>query len=564
MRRAAVAAVVLALTAPSSATAARFAIGLERGASPAAVAERVGHATGGTVSTLAPFALTLQARSARGVARLRGVAYVERLERARRLSFVATDPLAKRQWYLDAIKAFTYWPQLPTFRAPVYVAVIDSGVDASHPELVSRIEEARSFVDDFPRRDAQGHGTFVAGLIAAEANNAQGIAGIGFPVRLLVAKVVRSDGTISPEAEARAIRWAVARGAQVINLSLGGTRDPLQPARDTFSQLEASAIDYAVENGVVVVAAVGNGDQAPSLPWGYANYPAALPHVIGVSALARDGSVPTFSNRDKIYNDVAAPGVDIVSTLPRAHTELRPFCVEQGYSPCGSKEFKRGEGTSFAAPQVSAAVALMLSENPLLKPEQISLLLRRSAADVTPFTGCKQCWLEHDDYSGWGRLDVEAALRAALAELPRTDQFEPNDEAAHRAATLGKRRATLNLQATLDYWDDRIDVYRVWLRRGQRFSARLNGFSEVEANLRLFRPGTRVLHGTRRLTDSVTRAVRRTKGQGFTKRLRPYRVTATGWYFLEVKVAAPGWGRYALELRRPLTARAARSLRNGR
>jgi hypothetical protein len=547
MRRAAIAVGLLALAAPSAAGAARFAVGLERGASPADVAGRVQQATGGTVTRLAPFALTLEAHSAKKVTRLRGVAYVERLDQVRRLSFAPTDPLAKRQWHLDAIKAFDFWPQLPPVRAPVYVAVIDSGVDASHPELANRIEEARSFVDDFPRRDAHGHGTFVAGLIAAETSNAQGIAGIGFPVRLLVAKVVRADGTISPEAEAKAIHWAVDRGAQVINLSLGGTRDPNQPARDTFSQLEASAIDHAVRNGVVVVAAVGNGDQAPSLPWGYANYPAALPHVIGVSALARDGSVPMFSNRDEVHNDLSAPGEDILSTLPRALTEGRPLCVEQGYSPCGPREFRRGEGTSFAAPQVSAAAALLLSEEPSLTPDQVALILRRSATDMTPATDCKQCWFQHDDYSGWGRLDVSEAMRAAHDELklPRADQFEPND-AAGGAAKLGRRKPVLRLQATLDYWDDPIDVYRVWLRRGQRISARVNGHGVLESELRLWRPGTRALQ--RRL-GLAGRPVRR--GVGFyLKRLRAYRAQASGWHYVEVRAAVPGSGRYTLQIRR--------------
>jgi hypothetical protein len=549
MKFAAVAVVALALAAPSSAVAARYAVGLERGADPAAVAERVRRATGGTVSPLAPFALRLNARSVRGVAALRGVAYLERLDGARRLSFTPSDPLAKRQWYLDAINAFGFWPQLPAIRAPVYVAVIDSGIDASHPELASRIEDARSFVDDFPRRDAQGHGTFVAGLIAAETNNAQGIAGIGFPVRLLVAKVVRADGTISPEAEAKAIEWAVDRGAQVINLSLGGTRDPDQPGRDTFSQLEASAIDYAVREGVVVVAALGNGDQAPSIPWKWANYPAALPHVIGVSALGRDGSVPLFSNRDPIHNDLSAPGEDILSTLPRALTDARPFCPEQAYSPCGPKEFQRGEGTSFAAPQVSAAAALMLSEEPSLAPEQISVLLRRTADDVSPLTGCRQCWLQHDDYSGWGRLDVTAAVRAVHGELPRADQFEPNDEAGHRAAELGKRKRTLTLQATLDYWDDPADVYKVWLRRGRRVSARLNGLKVIEGNLRLWGTRTRVLQ--RRGSGPTAHPLREGAGPfPFKKRIRPYRVRTTGWHYLEVEAAAAGSGPYALEIRR--------------
>src|SRR5205085_4160756 len=137
-----------------------------------------------------------------------------------------------------------------------------------------------------------------------------------------------------------------------INLSLGGLRDPLDPRRDTYSPLEASAVEYASSHGAVVVAAVGNGDEAPRAPWLYASYPAALPHVIGVSALGQDGSVPIFSNRDAIYNDISAPGADIISTFPRALTATRPTCVDQGYSDCASQEYRTAEGTSFAAPQV--------------------------------------------------------------------------------------------------------------------------------------------------------------------------------------------------------------------
>ncbi len=124
-------------------------------------------------------------------------------------------------------------------------------------------------------------------MIAAAADNGEGIAGIAFPAELLVAKVVRPDGTISPEAEAKAIRWAADNGARVINLSLGGLRDPIHRDRDTFSEVEARAISYAYSKGAVLVAAVGNGDEAPKSPWPYASYPAALPHVLGVSALDR-------------------------------------------------------------------------------------------------------------------------------------------------------------------------------------------------------------------------------------------------------------------------------------
>src|SRR5262249_15054160 len=151
----------------------------------------------------------------------------------------------------------------------------------------------------------------------------------------------------------------------------GGLRDPLDPRQDTYSAAEQSAIAYAYAKGAVVVAAVGNADEAPKTPWHYASYPAALPHVIGVSALAADGSVPLFSIRDKVFNDIAAPGVGIVSTLPRSLTGARPTCLDQGYSICGPPEFKSADGTSYAAAQVSAAAALLIAMRPSLAPDQV-------------------------------------------------------------------------------------------------------------------------------------------------------------------------------------------------
>src|SRR5439155_2260356 len=158
----------------------------------------------------------------------------------------------------------------------------------------------------------------------------------------------------------------------------------------------ARTIASAVSHGAVVVAAAGNGDQAPRIPWPYASYPAALPHVIGVSALARDGSVPSFSNRDPVFDDLAAPGQDIFSTLPRRLSPFHPGCTAAGYSDCGPDEYVHAAGTSFAAPQVSAAAALLLATDPALKPDQISALLERTADDVNASTGCRRCPLLRD------------------------------------------------------------------------------------------------------------------------------------------------------------------------
>src|SRR5581483_6832847 len=203
-----------------------------------------------------------------GVARL--VALVAAAPAA---AFTPTDPLSAKQWYLADDHAFDAWPTPPTYLQPVKVAVVDSGVDCSLPDFAGRIVASRSFVGGDPCTDTEGHGTFVAGIIAANLDN-EGIVGIAYTAQLLVAKVVRGDGSIPLQAEADAIRWATDSGARVINLSLGGVRDPAMPTRDTYSALEASAVQYAVSKGVLLVAAVGNGDEAYSQPWPYASYPA--------------------------------------------------------------------------------------------------------------------------------------------------------------------------------------------------------------------------------------------------------------------------------------------------
>jgi hypothetical protein len=542
MRRALAGAAVLLCLGTGTAHAGRFAVGLEPGVSVDAVAARLATLTGGEVERdlVALRALVVEAPKGSAIARVPGVAYVERIDTRRRLAFSPPDPLAPKQWYLSAIRAFEAWQALPPL-PPVRVAVIDSGIDGDHPEFEGRIAEAQSFVGGSPLVDQQGHGTFVAGIIGASIDF-EGIAGIAFPAELMIAKVVRADRTISLEAEAKAIRWAVDNGARVINLSLGGVRDPLNPDRDTYSPLEAAAIAYAYANGAVLVAAVGNADQAPERPWPFASYPAALPHVLGVSALARDGSVPLFSDRDRIYNDLAAPGQSILSTLPRAITAARPACANQGYSDCGPEEYRQAEGTSFAAPQVAAAAALLLAVRPELTQDQVTTLLTRTAADVNASNGCRQCALQRDELSGWGRLDVTAAvLQAQEGQLPRADDFETNDDAGAAAHRLWGRKRSL--EATIDFWDDQSDVYAVRLRNGERISAALRG--PGGARLFLWRPGTQRVEG---LSVRLQRMrVAQSNAHGAVQRFA-YRAAKNGggWYYLQVKIGSPGSGPYTL------------------
>ena len=531
-----VAAVTLAASLAAPAEAARYAVGLLPGADRASVRAQLERRSGAAVEDLAPLpALLVRSGSAHRL-RVRGVRYVERLG-ARALAYVPTDPFVVRQWYLTQNRAYDAWTEQPGLDA-VRVAVIDSGVDAEHPELAGRIGEARSFVGG-SADDVQGHGTIVAGIIAANTGNDVGIAGLAPSAELLVAKVVTARRTIPVEAEAKAIRWAVEQGARVINMSLGGLRDPRNPERDTFSRLEADAIAYAVSKKVLVVAAVGNSDQAPSRPWPYASYPAALPHVLGVSAVARDGSSPTFSNRDAIFNDLAAPGEDVLSLFPRALTVERPGCVEQGYTPCATEEFRAPEGTSFAAPQVSAAAANLIATRPSLRPDQVSTILQRTAVDANPANGCRPCGLRRDPLTGWGRLDAAAALAQLTGQLPAADAFEANDEAGEKAHPLyGPRRA---VKATLDYWDDQDDVYRVYARRGDRLFVSLTGPTGESASLGLWEPGTEEVTGL----VNVSRRLRLRASPNRTEYLT-HLARQTGWYVVHVHLVTEGAGQYRL------------------
>jgi hypothetical protein len=524
---------------PAAADAGRFAVGVAPGADAHSLAATLSARTGSSASVIGPFAVALSAPDARGVGGLPGVAYVERLSMGRQLSFAPNDPLFSRQWYVPAVRGFDAWLQRPTWLRGMRMAVIDSGIDGAHPEFQGRIAGAKSFVGGSALRDTRGHGTFVAGLMAARLDNAEGIAGLAFPAQLLVAKVVRPDGVVPLEAEARAIRWAVDSGARVINLSLGGLRDPLDPNHDSYSALEADAVAYAVRRGAVVVASVGNGDQAPEQPWRYASYPAALPHVLGVSAMSRDGNVPNFSNRDALYNDIAAPGDELVSTLPKPLTAPRPTCLPQGYSDCGPVEFRNPQGTSFAAAIVSASAVLVWSEWPALRAEQVIGLLERSAVDMAPATGCRRCAVARDSLTGWGRLDVTRAIQWPGA-LPAIDRLETNDDAGARARPVKRRKLT----ASLDFWNDHNDVYAVRLRKGQRLRVGLKGIGRIgpDLNLAIWLPGTKRVDHQRSVAQI-------SNGPGASERL-VHRAAKAGVYYVQVKISTPGAGSYVLTLRR--------------
>ena len=453
-------------------------------------------------------------------------------------AFTPTNTYYAKQWYLAQDNAFDAWNSPPPFN-PVKVAVVDSGIDCSLPDFTGQIAKVKTFVGGSACTDTEGHGTIIAGEIAGALDQA-GVVGLAYKSQLLVAKVVANDGTIPLKAEAAGIRWAVNQGAQVVNLSFGAVRDPNDPALDSYSKLEAQAVAYAVKKGALVVAAVGNADEAPATPWPYASWPAALPHVIGVGALTRSGNVPDFSDEDLNFVDIAAPGVGIFSTFPKDLTADQPACQAQGYTDCANGDYHKPEGTSFAAPQVSAAAAVLLGVDPLLTSSQVTRILERHADDVNASTGCDQCPTGRDKYSGWGRLDVTRAVDFLSSGnlLPGSDRFEPNDSISQAHKVWGKRQA---FDATLDYWDDQVDVYRVKLVRGERLRVRVTAsWPNAAVALSLWRPGTTSLH-------KPAGRVAGTAHPGATQRLS-YRALRGGWYTVELRATGHGGGSYALQL----------------
>ena len=465
-----------------------------------------------------------------------GVSFVEKVTRSRSLAFVPNDPLTSYQWYLDAVQAFTFWDLRPAL-APVRVAIIDSGIDMGHPEFAGRVVGAKSFVPGEGTEDTVGHGTLVAGEVGAALDNGEGIAGVGISAELLIAKVVAPDGSISLEAEANAIRWAVDRGARVINLSLGGLRDPRNPSRDQYSALEQAAIEYARSNGAVVVAAAGNCDLPGECPYPYASYPAALSHVVGVGALNPTAGVPSFSNRDPRYVDIGAPGVQIVSTFPFGLTY--PTCEPRGYSLCASNDLIAGNGTSFSAPLVSAAAAVVLALYPNLDANQVTNIIEQTATDIGS--------IGRDAGSGNGRLSVRDALSAAAVPsfpYPR-DAHETNDDAGLKAQRLYGSRPSV--RATIDYFDDPQDVYAVYARAGQRLRVSVDGPQGQRPTLVLWRPGTT------HVTPVTQVALRTGKIIVFKTGFDPVvsvRVSRSGWYYLHMRAQPNHYGPYRLRVRK--------------
>ena len=239
---------------------------------------------------------------------------------------------------------------------------------------------------------------------------------------------------------------------------------------------------------------------------------------------------------------MAAPGSGVFSTFPAAITAERPLCADQGFSDCGGDDYRNPEGTSFAAPQVSAAAAVLLAVAPSLTNNQVAAVLEHSTDDVNAATGCPRCGLLRDPLSGWGRLNVAKAIAALAGPLPSPDRYRDERRRRHPGAhDLGKKT---KITATVDYYDDQIDVYRVALSGRERITANVAaGWPGAQLSLMLWKPGTNRIDETKAKTLRVAQSAMPGAKQKVT-----FTARGRGWYYVEVKVSSPGFGPYALTL----------------
>ena len=265
------------------------------------------------------------------------------------------------QWGPPAVSAPLAWGVTLGDRS-IVIAIVDTGIDSSHPDLASKTVGEYSYVGK-SAKDGFGHGTHCAGIAAAATNNGVGVAGMCPNCSILSVRVLDSQGSGYTSDVASGITYAASHGARVISLSLGG---------GGHSSTIQSALQYAVANNALPVCAMGNSGSSSNIP-----EPAYWYDCLSVIATDQNGAKASFSNYG-VKADVAAPGVAILSTMPTYAVTLNGYGYKQNYDALS--------GTSMATPMVAGIAGLALSMNPNLTPVQVRGLIMAAAGDGVTWT----------------------------------------------------------------------------------------------------------------------------------------------------------------------------------
>jgi Subtilase family/Fervidolysin N-terminal prodomain/Divergent InlB B-repeat domain len=299
---------------------------------------------------------------------------------AYQLSVEPDDPSYLDQWALPTIGAPAAWSR-STGSSTVTVAILDTGVDLDHPDLVANLVPGWNFVADnaIPEDDI-GHGTHVAGIIGAVGNNATGVSGVNWSVKLMPLKICDEHGLCYLSNEIAALEYAVAHGARVANASFGALNNSWDPERDAIAAAGAA--------GLLYVAAAGNNAANSDTDAFYpADYP--LDTIVSVGASNSSDELAYFSNYGPTSVDLVAPGLSILSTVP------------DGY------DYK--SGTSMAAPQVTGAAAMIAGLHPTWTPQKVR---RQLIGTATPLAGLV------GKAASCGRLNLDAATNPSTVIKP--------------------------------------------------------------------------------------------------------------------------------------------------
>jgi hypothetical protein len=344
--------------------------------------------------------------------------------RVLKISQVANDSLIQQQWYLETIKAKEAW-QITTGSQDIIIGVIDTGIDYTHPDLKGSLwinnaekngisgmdDDNNGFIDDSlgwdftdaprfsdggdyidPDNDpmdeyGSGHGTQIAGIIAAQANNGIGITGIGPNLSVMNLRAGTASGYLEEDDVANALIYALDNGARIVNMSFGDV---------ALSRFLKDIIYYTYQQGLILIASAGNSGNDE------VHYPSGLAETISVGATDKDDNIAGFSNYGPTL-DCVAPGSEILSTAVNG-------------------KYNIVSGTSFSAPVVAAIAGLILSVNVDFSSERVRNILKTSADDILYYG-----W---DNYSGAGRISALNAVSVPDGGILKFIKPMPNSSTA--------------------------------------------------------------------------------------------------------------------------------------